>query len=256
MNEWVLAPTSMNLSTFSQHPISSTESSIAHGHLANGTKVKGGWHNHPELAAAGLWSNANDLAHFLIEIGKGFNGKSTAFSKSVVNELLTTRIDNHYYGFHALGEGTNLAIAHYGGNVGYRSAMLINIATGDGVVILVNSDNGSFLTGDILRALSQQNNWPHFKTLVMTQANVNEKQLKDFSGKYSFTEQGWQIDVVYNEDAKNIAIVFPNKDVYPLSATTKMGDHFIHPDTGVEVVFLRNNEQLEIKLYGQVGIKN
>lgn len=255
MREWVLTPAGMKSSSFAQQLLKSTKQDIAQGHNNNGETVKGGWHNHPEQAAAGLWSNANDLAHFLIEIGKGYQGKSKVFSKSVINELLSEKIDDHYYGFYAYGEGDNLTIAHYGGNLGYRSAMILNVKTGDGLVVLTNSDNGSLLTGDLLRAWSLQNNLPHFKVKSVAKTQLSQTQLKEFAGKYAFTKQGWQVEVRYDARAKGIAIIFPNGDVYPLVATRKETNHFIHMDTGVETVFVKKEGQLAIKLYGQLGSK-
>lgn len=255
MHEWVLTPTGMKSSSFAQQLLKLTKKDIAQGHNSNGETVKGGWHNHPEQAAAGLWSNANDLANFLIEIGKGYKGTSKVFSKSVINELLAEKIDDHYYGFYAYGEGDNLTIAHYGGNLGYRSAMILNVKTGDGLIVLTNSDNGSLLAGDILRAWSLQNNVSHFKAKSVAKTQLSQTQLKEFAGKYAFTEQGWQVEVRYDASVKEIAIIFPNDDVYPLTATTKENHHFIHLDTGVEAVFSESSGQFDIKLYGQIGRK-
>ncbi len=255
MQRWIIEPSNMKTADFTQPIDRKKHQSIAHGHQANGTAVKGGWRNHPEQAAAGLWTNANDLASFLTEIGKGYRGKSAVFSKGVINELFNQEIENHYYGFRTLATGDNLAIAHYGGTQGYRSAMVLDVTTGNGAVILTNSNNGSLLTGDILRSVAKHYQWPYLNAIFVNQNTINKSSQLFFVGQYAFKEQGWKIDIIYNEHTNKLSIIFPNKDNYPLTATDKATHHFIHEDTGVEAEFETINNIVKIKLYGQVGTK-
>lgn len=255
MKQWIIDPSNMTTADFTQPMNRQKHQSIAHGHKADGTTVKGGWRNHPEQAAAGLWTNANDLASFLTEIGKGYRGKSTVFSKGVINELFNQEIESHFYGFRTLATGDNLAIAHYGGTQGYRSAMVLDVTTGNGAVILTNSNNGSLLTADILRSVAKHYQWPYLNAIFVNQNAVDKSSQLAFVGQYEFNEQGWKIDVIYNEHTNKLSIIFPNKDNYPLTATDKATHHFIHEDTGVEAEFKTINNSIEIKLYGQVGEK-
>ena len=255
MQQWLFTPSGMKTADFTQPVNPQKHQSIARGHKADGTTVKGGWRNHPEQAAAGLWTNANDLALFLSEIGKGYRGNSKVFSKGVIDELFNQEIENHFYGFRTLATGDNLAIAHYGGTQGYRSAMVLDVTTGNGAVVLTNSNNGSLLTGDILRSVAKHYQWPYLNATFVNQRIVDKTALQSFIGQYEFKKQNWKIDVIYNKHTNKLSIIFPNKDNYPLTATDKATHHFIHEDTGVEAEFETINNNIKIKLYGQIGTK-
>ncbi len=38
--------------------------------------------------------------------------------------------------------GDDISITHYGGNAGYSTGMTISLTSGNGLVYLINSDNG------------------------------------------------------------------------------------------------------------------
>jgi len=48
----------------------------AAGYRANGEAVPGRWRVHPEVAAAGLWTTASDLARFALGIQQSLAGDS------------------------------------------------------------------------------------------------------------------------------------------------------------------------------------
>ncbi|WP_435274953.1 serine hydrolase domain-containing protein [Psychrobium sp. nBUS_13] len=187
--QWLFTPSGMETADFTQPVNPQKHQSIAQGHKDDGTTVKGGWRNHPEQAAAGLWTNANDLALFLSEIGKGYRGNSKVFSKGVIDELFNQEIENHFYGFRTLATGDNLAIAHYGGTQGYRSAMVLDVTTGNGAVVLTNSNNGSLLTGDILRSVAKHYQWPYLNATFFNQIIVDKTALQSFIGQYEFKKK-------------------------------------------------------------------
>ena len=71
-----------------------------------------------------------------------------------------------------------------------------------------------------------------------------------------FGDAGWQVSVEYIEESSQIAIRFPNNDLYHLTPIEKEGAaHFIHGDTGVEASFKNNDGKLEIFLYNQTGVR-
>lgn len=253
MQHWILSPVEMTGSDFSQPLVEPKRLLAAKGHTADGSAVEGGWNNHPEQAAAGLWSTSHDLAKFLIEIGKGYRGQSDVFSKALIDSMLTNPIAQHAYGFRLMGEGDTLALVHYGGTVGYRSGMVLSLASGDGAVFLTNSDNGSALINELLLSASAVYQWEHFKQIEMTESPVVIDALKNFIGDYKFEAQGWQVSVVYDDSEEQVAVVFPNDDRYLLVPTTKSKNHFVHADTGVEVGFEVEEDLVFIHLYGQKG---
>ena len=207
----------------------------------------------PDQAAAGLWSTSEDWANFLIEISKGYRKESKVFSKALVSNLLAEPIEHHAYGFILVGEGEDLTLVHHGGNVGYRSTMMINLASGDGAAFLTNSDNGSALIGELLRSISHTYGWSHFNQLEFNARTRKPEELRPFVGEYEFKQHGWRVKVVYDQTAKNISVIFPNHDRYHLVPTTEAAAHFVHPETGVEVRFEQESNGHRIHLYGQIG---
>ncbi|MGB5556231.1 MAG: serine hydrolase domain-containing protein, partial [Flavobacteriaceae bacterium] len=172
MKKWILEPAGMQNSEFTQPLPDSKSNQVAKGHTQSGDVLDGGWRNHPEQAAAGLWSNAVDMAKFLIEIHKAYQGKSSIFSQSDIQSILSHERDGHVYGFMVNRSGDDISITHYGGNAGYRTGMTISLTSGNGLVYLTNSDNGGALGNELLLSASQVYSWQHFK-----QTNAERKQV-------------------------------------------------------------------------------
>ncbi len=93
MDETVLKPLGMTSSTYAQ-PLPEArahEAASGYGGLF-GNVVKGRWRVQPELAAAGLWTTAGDLARFTLSIQRSLAGTANpVISSSLTREMLTTQ---------------------------------------------------------------------------------------------------------------------------------------------------------------------
>lgn len=250
MRTWLTVPVGMKEADFTQPLAAANHARAARGHLADGSAVPGGWHNHPEQAAAGLWATASDMAALLIEMRKGWQGKSAVFAEESIRELLGNPIDSHAYGFRLIGEGDRVFMTHYGGTVGYRAGMTLNLETGDGAVYLANSDNGSDLGLAFLRAVSAVYQWPVFRQTVVERASQPAGVLQALTGRYQFPE-GPAISVVYERGA--LTLLFPNGDRYAMTPIGGAPRAFIHPETAVTASFDGEGADTTILLYGQTG---
>ncbi len=251
MREWLLAPAGMKQGDFTMPLPTSSHPYTARGYQFDGTIVPGGWRNHPEQASAGLWATATDLATFLLEIRKGYVGKSNVFSQASVREMLAKPIDDHAYGFRLIGEGDQVFVTHYGGTVGYRAGMTLNLLTGDGAVYLTNSDNGANLGVEFFSAVSRAYNWPTFREVQVTRATQPVDVLQSLAGQYAFAELEWKVSVVYENQA--LTLLFPNGDRYAMAPVQGGRREFIHPDTAVRASFDGEGADLLLQLYGQTG---
>lgn len=251
MREWLLAPVGMKQAEFTMPLPTSRHPYTARGYRVDGTIVPGGWRNHPEQASAGLWATATDLATFLLEIRKGYEGKSKVFSQASVREMLAKPIDDHAYGFRLIGDGDQVFVTHYGGTVGYRAGMTLNLRTGDGAVYLANSENGANLGVEFFGAVSRAYNWPTFREVQVTRATHPVDVLQSLTGKYAFAEQEWKVSVVYENQA--LTLLFPNGDRYAMTPIQGRPREFIHPDTAVRASFDGEGADLLLQLYGQTG---
>ena len=254
MREWLLGPVGMQQADFSQPLRDEQHAHAALGHLSDGSAVAGGWHDHPEQAAAGLWATASDLAQLLIELRKGWLGQSEVFNQTSVRELLATPVDGHSYGFRLIGDGKDVFITHYGGTAGFRAGMTLNFSTGNGAVYLVNSNNGSNLGAEFLASVSKVYGWPVFRQEQeqVKRTTQTAAVLQSLAGRYQFAD-GPTVEVVHDEDA--LTVVFPNGDRYLMAPIVGALREFIHPATGVRASFGGNDEEVVIHLYGQTALR-
>ena len=95
MDDLVLSPLKMTQSTYLQPLPPKLIKYAAAGYLPNKEPVPGKRHTYPEMAAAGLWTTAEDLAKFAIDIQLGVkNGKSQILSQAMVSEMLTPYVSD------------------------------------------------------------------------------------------------------------------------------------------------------------------
>ena len=162
MDETVLKPLGMSSSTFRQPLPETWEGRAATGHTdAPRRTVDGRWRVHPELAAAGLWTTAGDLAQFLIGVQRSLAGTlNPVISQSMTRQMLTKQNGDSGLGF-MLG-GTPVRFGHNGDNVGFN-AITIAFETGEGAVILMNANTDIEVLKNILvEAIGEQYHWPGY----------------------------------------------------------------------------------------------
>jgi CubicO group peptidase (beta-lactamase class C family) len=162
MRDLVLRPADMERSTFAQPLPPSLGSEAAVGHYADGRALPGGWRVIPELAAGGLWSTPSDLAKLLIEIARAYRGADGALLKQATAVQMITRQNGGPYGLGGAvsGRGRSLVLMKRGQNVGYQSYMLVFPRTGQGIVVMTNSDNGTTLASALIRRAAAVYGWP------------------------------------------------------------------------------------------------
>jgi len=257
MRKWILEPAEMNHSEFTQPFPTSDSNLVAKGYTYSGSVLEGGWRNHPEQAAAGLWSNSIDMAKFLIEIYKAYQGESSIFSQSDIKSILSHERDDHVYGFVLNRSGDDISITHYGGNAGYRTGMTISLTNGNGLVYLTNSDNGGVLGSELLLSASQIYEWQHFKQTKVQRIEVSSDILKKLSGEYRWNNQ-IDLSIKFDENNNLIALYFPNGDESKLIPIVGDEDklEFIDPNTGVKAAFSIKDEYQSFSLYGKSAVKS
>ena len=163
----VLKPASMVRSSFAQPLPQDREAEAAPGHDERGRELPGSWRIYPELAAAGLWSTPTDLANLLLLVGRAWRGESSLFLKpDTAREMLKAQNGGPY--------GLGAAISHAGGplvvmkrgqNVGYQAYLILLPASGQGMVVMTNSDNGSQLAEILIRRAAKLYGWPEIGPL-------------------------------------------------------------------------------------------
>ena len=263
MASWVLQPLNMQHSSFDMAYPQQADVEIALGHDSAGVVIEGGWRVHPEQAAAGLWSTAADMANLAVELTKGYHGKSEVISERSARQMLAPvkpeeDLSGYFGGQPAMsfvtdGKGERFLFKHNGGNMGYRSFMLMYPETGNGAVFLTNSDAGFSVGFDLIRAASAVYNWPDYKAKTYKRRQVDMAKQRLLLGDYVF-DNGLQVSLRNSELADGIAVQFPNGDIYPLSAVEDK-HQYVHQDSGLEVSFAETDGQLSVLLYNQTALK-
>lgn len=181
----VLGPMGMSRSTEDQPLDAARLATVAWPHDAAGQAIAGGPHVYPEMAAAGLWTSANDLARFVIDLRQSVQGRpGHALSPQTARMMLTPIKDDYGLGVGIGGSGPEKYFSHNGSNAGYKAAMLGYPNSGDGVVVLTNGDLGFALGEEIIRAVAAEYGWPDYRQIEREVAPVDIAAQTRFAGTF------------------------------------------------------------------------
>ena len=218
--EPILKKLGMSHSTFKSPSVS--EPDVAAGHLPNGAQLEGGWRLQPELAAAGLWSTPTDLAQLVIEIQKSNEGKSNRIlSKEMTQMMLTPQIENVGLGVFVDGEGLSRRFNFSGSNVGYKSYAVGYLQSGQGAVVMTNSENGAQLALEILRSISAEYGWPDYRPRERVISKIDPAVYNDYVGEYDPGVPGPHVIITTEGDKLfSQGPAQPKAEMLPESSTT------------------------------------
>jgi CubicO group peptidase (beta-lactamase class C family) len=145
-HELVLDPVGMHDSTFAQPPPQERSADAACGHYPGPVVVPGGWHTYPEVAAAGLWSTAVDLARFFLAVRASLLGHDGALlPKELAEQMATPAHPTSSYGLGLALADEPRRIGHGGDTQGFTSWAQVSVDSGQGAVIMTNSFYGAAL---------------------------------------------------------------------------------------------------------------
>jgi CubicO group peptidase (beta-lactamase class C family) len=190
LNGQILKPLAMTGSTFSQPPTGIKKELFATGYNIGGKEIKGKYHIYPEQAAAGLWTNPTDLARYIIETQLSLAGSSSKVLDKKNTELRLTpymNTDGAALGVFIEDYNGTKYFGHGGANEGFRSGYYGSMEGGNGLVIMLNSDNGEIIQ-EIINSVSTVYGLKGLnKTRKITLADVSDKDLDSYLGRYQLT---------------------------------------------------------------------
>jgi CubicO group peptidase (beta-lactamase class C family) len=162
MQEAVLKPLGMEASTYEQPLPKDLIPAAATGYYANGKEVEGRWHIYPEMAAAGLWTTASDLARFAIGVQKALSGEANpVISRAMARQMLTAQQGDSGLGWWVEGSGKTLRFSHGGRDEGFDAFVTAYAEAGQGAVILINANDDSGAVKRVMEVIAQEYHWPN-----------------------------------------------------------------------------------------------
>jgi len=201
MQDLVLRPAGMERSSYAPSLDPTRAMDAAHGTLADGTPIPGGWRLYSEQAAAGLWTTPTDLARFGIALVRSMRGgEGTLLERETAAEMLRRQAGNWGLGVEVSADGMPHEFSHTGAPVGYRTLWLMFPDTCQGAAIMTNADEGMTLTLEIARALADAYRWPAPKTSekasyvpttdAIARSFIGTYRLRDFPSERFEVERG------------------------------------------------------------------
>lgn len=197
LKEKVLGPLGMNNSTYDQPLQSAQLVKAATGYLPDGTMTKGKRHTYPEMAAAGLWTTAEDLARFALNIQKTIQGDSgKVLSKAMIEKMLTPFVAD-FIGLGLFFDKTedDIYFGHGGWDEGFSSEMVAHKTKGYGVVVLTNSNHPEFIS-EVIRSVARTYAWSNFVP-VYKAMEMDTTKFASITGRYKNSSDG--LITVYTE---------------------------------------------------------
>jgi CubicO group peptidase (beta-lactamase class C family) len=192
MQRLVLAPAGMIHSTYANPLPQEHARSAASGHEQVDTPVAGRYHTYPEMAAAGLWTTAPDLARWALNLTKSYNGEtggilSPAMAQQMISKLQPTgpRGGNGFYGLGVgvAGEADSISFSHGGRDEGFVANVVMWPKLGKGLVILTSGVSGALLS-EIRRAFNETYGMPGPPRPERTAVPVDPASLPGLAGRY------------------------------------------------------------------------
>jgi CubicO group peptidase (beta-lactamase class C family) len=192
MQEKVLGPLGMAHGTFRQPLPATLEDNSASGYDSDGAMIKGRWHTYPEMAPAGLWTTPSDLARVVLELQHGGKILKSATQRAMLTKLLS----DFGLGIGLEDKAGRKSFSHSGGNAGFNCNLFGYLDGGEGVVVMTNGDNGWPLIEEIMRSISAEYRWAHYKQRNVM--HVAPDILQGYSGRYVFPSKK-EIAVTYDD---------------------------------------------------------
>ena len=164
LRELVFEPLEMHSSTFEQPLPEDLQSNAACGHVG-GAVIKGNWYVLPQMAPAGLWTTPSDLARMFIAVRSAYLAEAgSLIRQDTAREMLrlhAAAIFGRPYGLGfglVLKDGAAVGFGHLGSLPGYVCGALTFVESGDGVVIMTNSDPS--IISNVYNSCATAYGWP------------------------------------------------------------------------------------------------
>ncbi len=161
MRRTVLEPAGMTTSTFEQPLPPDRDANAARAHGRGEAMGDAKWHVYSAMAAAGLWTNARDLARFAIEVQKAARGDPDRVitAASAAEMLSPVGVGDFAVGFEFARHGQGWYFSHSGGNWGFTCYLVAHKAKGYGAAVMTNASGGGQVFQEVIARIQRAYGW-------------------------------------------------------------------------------------------------
>jgi len=187
MQQLVLGPIGMTQSTYEQPLPPAKLKHAAAGYLPNKSPVHGKRHTYPEMAAAGLWTTAEDLAKFTIDVQLAIKSdKSKVLSQKMTEKMLTPYVsESAGLGFFMDTKGKEIYFGHGGWDEGFSADLVAHKTRGYGVVIMTNSNHPAFIN-ELKNSVASTYQWDSYLDSDLASLPIDKAEQDRVVGRYHF----------------------------------------------------------------------
>jgi CubicO group peptidase (beta-lactamase class C family) len=186
MDEIVIAPLGMTHSTFQQPLPPDLLRHAAAGVLPDKSAVEGKRHTYPEMAAAGLWTTAEDLAIFAVEVQRALQGKGKLMSREMAANMVEPVADDFGRGWGLRRRGDAHYFSHGGWDEGFCAVLTAHRDDGYGAAVMINSNHPDF-GSEVVRAVAYAYEWDGYE--IYDKMAVPEAALEHYTGRYRYNAE-------------------------------------------------------------------
>jgi CubicO group peptidase (beta-lactamase class C family) len=245
MDELLFQPIRVTDSTYEQPLPKRWAKKAATAHPWKSIPLKGKFHTYPEMAAAGLWTTATDLAKVGVELLQVLHSRKepALLTKETIESMLRPQLDHQKIGegefvglgFFCDGKDDAFHFGHGGWDEGFVALMRLYKNIGKGAVVMLNSNEGYPLLDEIMRSLGEAYEWP--EALPKEKTAVRLAKPHDYAGLYA-TKAGTQFRVSVMGD--ELTLQHGQQPPLPIFASSDV--EFFTPSLNVDLRFDKDDK--------------
>jgi CubicO group peptidase (beta-lactamase class C family) len=249
MQRLVLSRAGMTRSTYENPLPKSRESEAASGHEHIDTPVPGRFHIYPEMAAAGLWTTAPELARWALALTYSYNGDAPGLlSPAMARQMISKQVQQgpqYGGGFWGLGvqvagEGDSIQFTHGGRDEGFVASFIMWPKLGRGIFVLTNGVNGALLA-ELTRAFAEIYGMPGPPRVERRVVALDSAALVPLTGRFMLV-QGRDTAVFDVTAASSHLNVYDGRAKRSTVLWAEGNDVFFDANSGGRIKFARESD--------------
>jgi hypothetical protein len=159
-------------------------------------------------------------------------------SREMAHRMLAVEKDGYGLGVSLEGTGTALRFAHGGRDEGFDANLTAFAETGQGAVIMINTNDNSRMVSRILKAIKREYQWPGRPTPTPSGrplAQVAEAKLIGYTGRYEFANNQMLTIAAERGHLATLLDGLPDEEFLPESE-----DRFHSAERDIQITFLND----------------